>query len=25
MRGERMLPVGEKHRLLEALLPEGNG
>jgi ethanolamine ammonia-lyase large subunit len=24
MRGERMLPVGEKHRLLEGLLPEGN-
>jgi ethanolamine ammonia-lyase large subunit len=25
MHGGRLLPVGERHRLLEALLPEGNG
>jgi ethanolamine ammonia-lyase large subunit len=25
MRGKRMLPVGERHRLLEGLLPEGSG
>jgi ethanolamine ammonia-lyase large subunit len=24
MHGERLLPIGERHRLLEGLLPEGS-